>query len=37
MIALSFQAQEEFVAIKAKVLREAFPHVEDDTSLQLCF
>lgn len=37
MIALSFQAQEEFVAIKAKVLREASPHVNDDTSVQFAF
>lgn len=37
MIGLSFQTQEEFVEIKAKVLREDSPHVEDDTSVQLCF
>lgn len=37
MIGLSFQTQEEFVAIKAKVLRAASPQVEEDTSVQLCF
>lgn len=37
MIGLSFQTQEEFMAIKAEVLRETSPRVEEDTSAHLCF